>query len=96
MSLVVNILYSGQGDAARLFAEEMLKSGTVDKIRAEDGCEAYDYYFPLEDRQSLLLIDRWRDSAALDRHHKSEMMDYIAELRKKYKLKLRVERFISE
>ena len=65
----------------------------VKAIRAEEGNEKYDYYFPLEDPESLLLIDRWKDEEAIEKHHKSEMMAQINELRKKYKLKMKVERF---
>ena len=49
--------------------------------------------FPMEDPETVLLIDRWRDSQALDLHHQSEMMNQIAALREKYKLRLRVERY---
>ncbi len=96
MSLLIHILYSGQNGAARQFAEEMRASGTVDKIRAEEGNLRYAYFFPTEDFKTVLLIDEWRDQAALDAHHKSEMMGTIASLREKYKLKMKVERFISE
>lgn len=73
----------------------MLSSGIVSRVRAEDGNERYEYFFPIEDQQTVLLIDRWRDQASLDFHHKSEMMKQIALLRNKYKLKMRVEKFIS-
>ena len=43
----------------------------------------------------MLLIDRWRDQAALDAHHKTPMMAQIAVLRKKYNLKMRVERYVD-
>ncbi|EOH89673.1 antibiotic biosynthesis monooxygenase [Enterococcus villorum] len=93
MSITVNILYSGEGDSARNFAKEMLESGLVEKIRAQEGNERYDYFFPLEDTTSVLLIDRWRNEEAIDIHHQSEMMEEIARLRKKYKLRLKVEKF---
>ncbi len=48
---------------------------------------------PLDDPETVLLIDRWRDQQALDAHHKSEMMEEIAALRKKYALRMRVERY---
>ncbi len=44
----------------------------------------------------MLLIDEWLNQSALDIHHKSEMMKIIADLRDKYKLKMKVERFCSE
>ena len=50
----------------------------------------------MEDAETVLLIDRWRDQEALDIHHKSEMMKEIAKLRDKYKLRLRVERYVEE
>ena len=93
MSITVNILYSGEGDSARNFAKEMLESGLVEKIRAQEGNERYDYFFPLEDTTSVLLIDRWRNEEAIDIHYQSEMMEEIARLRKKYKLRLKVEKF---
>lgn len=96
MSLVVNLYYTGQNGSARKFAEEMVSSGIVDAIRAEEGNEKYEYFFPMEDPETVLLIDRWRDQAALDFHHKTPMMKQIAELRDKYKLRLRVERFVTE
>ena len=96
MSLTVNIYYSGEKGSARRFAEEMVSRGIVDAIRAEEGNERYEYFFPMEDPETVLLIDRWRDRQALDIHHKTEMMTQIAELRKKYRLRMRVERYIDE
>lgn len=71
----------------------MTESGLVNKIRAEEENERYEYFFPLDDPETVLLIDRWRDQQALDDHHKSEMMEEIAALRKKYALRMRVERY---
>ena len=96
MSLVVNLYYTGKDGNARKFAEEMVKSGLVEKIRVEEGNERYDYFFPMEDPETVLLIDKWRDQAALDFHHKTPMMAEIAALREKYRLRLRVERYVSE
>ena len=96
MSLTVNLYYTGFDGNARRFAEEMVSSGIVAAVRAEEGNERYAYFFPMEDPQTVLLIDQWRDQAALDAHHKSPMMAQIAQLREKYHLRLRVERYISE
>lgn len=96
MSITVNIYYTGKDDNAKKFAEEMVSSGLVDAVRAEEGNERYAYFFPMDDPQTVLLIDRWRDQAALDVHHKTEMMQKIAALREKYHLKMRVERFVEE
>jgi len=96
MSIVVNLYYTGTNGSARKFAEEMVASGIVDAVRAEEGNERYEYFFPMDDPETVLLIDRWRDQAALDFHHKSPMMKQIAQLRDNYHLRLRVERFTPE
>ena len=93
MSFTVNIYYTGKNGSAKEFAREMTESGLVNKIRAEEGNERYEYFFPLDDPESVLLIDRWRDQQVLDAHHKSEMMEEIAALRKKYAMRMRVERY---
>lgn len=95
MSITVNLYYTGVNGSARRFAEEMMASGIVAAVRAEEGNERYEYFFPMEDEETVLLIDRWRDQAALDFHHKSPMMAQIAALREKYKLRLRVERYVD-
>ena len=95
MSITVNLYYTGINGSARRFAQEMTESGVVAAIRAEEGNERYEYFFPMEDPETVLLIDRWRDQAALDFHHKSPMMAQIASLRKKYRLRLRVEKYVD-
>ena len=93
MSLTINLYYTGKNGSARAFAEEMTASGIVERVRAEAGNERYEYFFPMEDPETVLLIDRWKDQAALDAHHQSPMMKEIAALREKYHLRLRVERY---
>lgn len=44
----------------------------------------------------LLLIDSWESQEAIDLHHNSPMMKTILELREKYNLTMKVERYISD
>ena len=93
MSITVHLYYTGRDGSARRFAQEMVSSGIVDDVRAEEGNERYDYFFPMDDPETVLLIDRWKDQAAIDAHHKSPMMEQIAALREKHKLRLKIERY---
>ena len=95
MAITVNLRYTGTDGAARRFAEEMTTSGTVEAIRAEAGNLRYEYYQPLDDPETILLIDSWENQAAIDAHHASPMMETIASLREKYDLHMTVERFVS-
>lgn len=96
MSISLNLYYTGKNGSARRFAEEMEQSGTADLIRREEGCERYEYFQPLSDPETVLLIDVWKDQQSIDVHHGSEMMKTISELREKYGLQMRAERFISD
>ena len=93
--ITVNLYYTGSGGNARAFAEEMESSGIADKIRQEDGNLRYQYFQPLNQPETVLLIDSWRDQKAIDAHHASPMMAQLAALREKYDLHMTVERFIS-
>jgi quinol monooxygenase YgiN len=73
----------------------MQKSGTVDKIRAEEGNLRYEYFQALDDNETILLIDSWESQEAIDKHHASLMMKTIAQLREKYDLHMTVERYIG-
>ena len=96
MSITMNLYYTGTNGSARKFAEEMISSGTVDAIRAEAGSLRYEYFFPMNDPETVLLIDSWANQEAIDAHHASPMMQTIAALRSKYDLHMRAERYVSD
>ena len=96
MSLTVNIYYTGENGNARKFAEEMEQSGTAAAIRAEKGNLKYEYFYPVNDKETVLLIDSWENQEAIDAHHATPMMNKITELRNKYDLHMRVERYVPD
>ena len=60
MNLIINIYYTGENGSARKFINEMISSGIVDKIRKEEGNLRYEYFFPVDDNETVLLIDKWK------------------------------------
>ena len=96
MSFTINIYYKGENDSAKKFADEMISSGIVDEIRSKKGNLRYEYFEPLEDKETILLIDSWENQESLDRHHESETMSKIMELRIKYDLHMKVEKYTPE
>ena len=96
MAITVNLYYKGTNGNAKKFMEEMEKSGTAAAIRAEKGNLRYDYFFPANDPETVLLIDSWENQEAIDTHHASPMMTTLAELREKYDLHMTVERYVCD
>ena len=96
MAITLHIYYTGAPGNARQFAREMTESGTVAAIRRESGNLQYAYFFPMEDENTVLLVDAWENQAAIDRHHATPMMAKIMAFREKYDLHMKVERFLSD
>lgn len=96
MAITVNIYYSGVNGNARKFAKEMVSSGVVGDIRREEGNLRYEYFFPMDDQETVLLIDSWKDQHSIDVHHALPMMGKITALREKYDLHMKVERYVSD
>ena len=96
MSISVNLYYHGKNGAARRFAAEMERSGVAAAVRAEDGNLNYRYFLPLDDPETVLLIDEWRDQAAVDAHHASPVMAQIAQLREQFDLHMTARRYTAD
>lgn len=96
MAITVNLYYTGENGNALKFAKEMLASGIAADIRAEKGNLRYEYFQPVEDPETILLIDSWEDQESIDLHHASPMMGKLAALREKYDLHMKVERYVSD
>jgi quinol monooxygenase YgiN len=96
MAFTINIYYTGSNGSAKKFAEEMISSGIVSEIRSKKGNLRYEYFSPLDDDETILLIDCWENQEALDEHHNSDTMAKIMELRNKYDLHMKVERYSFE
>ena len=68
------------------FIQRMKDTGILEAIRAEDGCEKYDYYLSEKDENVILLIEQWASKAHQQVHmtqpHMAKMKefkgDYIA------------------
>ncbi len=95
MAITVSLYYTGKAGNAIKFVEEMENSGTADAIRKEDGNLRYEYFQPMNDPDTVLLIDRWENQDAIDAHHASPMMQTISSLREKYDLHMKAERYVS-
>lgn len=93
--LTVLIRYKGKEENVKRFVKEMVSLGIVDQIRNEEGNIRYEYFFPLEDPNSVLLVDSWINQEALDKHHQLPLMKEIVKLREKYDLHMEVEKYQS-
>lgn len=93
MNVVINVHYRGCGGSVRRFVEDMVSEGVLEAVRAEDGCIGYEYFVSFDDPDSMVLIEHWRDEAALEAHARSENMKRIGSLKDRHGLSATVEKF---
>ena len=91
--IVLHVTYTGTEGRAAAFASAMCAGALRDAVRAEDGCLRYDYYLPVGgDGNTALLIECWRDQAALDRHSSGAAMAQLKALKASYDLTTEIQR----
>ncbi|MBQ5998893.1 MAG: antibiotic biosynthesis monooxygenase [Treponema sp.] len=69
------------------------KEGINSASRAESGNFKYDYYFPAEENDELLLIEKWKDSNAVTEYAKQPHYKRLCELKNCYVQETIIERF---
>ncbi|MCR5825303.1 MAG: antibiotic biosynthesis monooxygenase [Oscillospiraceae bacterium] len=92
MAIIIHCHYKGAEGAVRGFFDEMQR-GLQQEVYAEDGCMQYDYYLSAKDGCAGVLLERWRDDAALSAHQTGEPMQKLRRVKEKYGIDTRVERY---
>ena len=91
--IVLNVTYRCRPDMREVFLERIIAEGIDGASRAEDGNIKYDYYIPFGGSDELLLIEKWRDEAALAAHAAAEHFSRLKELKPIYVQDTVIERF---
>ncbi len=73
--------YEGKREA---FVERLKADGILAAIRAEDGCEMYDFYFSEEDENKILLVEAWASRRHQEVHMTTEHMARFRVLKDNY------------
>ena len=79
--LFLNVTYTMKPGMREVFLKEV--QGILDTVRREDGCLAYAYYLPVEEDDTLLLVERWRDQAAQQVHLAAPHMAALGKLKER-------------
>ena len=66
----------------------------VNTVRAEDGCEGYDYYFSAEKPDTVLLVEKWASAKQQEVHLQTAHMAELMRIKEKYILNTAVEKAV--
>ena len=76
------------------FLEMIMAEGIDVACRSEEGNIKYDYYIPTDDSDDLLLVEKWRDAEALDKHSKQPHFARVVEIKKDFVNDTIIEKFV--
>lgn len=71
-------------EAAKNFVEELENSGAAAKVRAEEGCIKYDYYFSAHKPEEVLLVEEWESAEHQKVHMTQPHMADVMAIKDKY------------
>lgn len=66
------------------FIKKVRETGVLDAIRAENGCNKYDYYFSEKNPNELLLIEQWETKQHQQIHIEQPHMDTLRSFKNDY------------
>ena len=91
--IILHVYYTCKPGMAQPFVKALKDSGAQAKVQAEDGCLQYDYHISCEAPDTVVLLEQWRDAAALEQHQKQPHMETIRALKADYVTDMKLERF---
>lgn len=91
--IVLNVTYKCRQDMRDEFLEAIMTEGIDAASRAEGGNIKYDYYFPADGSDELLLVEKWKDADALKAHAEKPHFKRLGEIKREYVTDTVIERF---
>lgn len=92
--LIIHVYYNCKPGMAPAFVQALKESGLQATVQAEEGCMQYDYHLSCEAADTVLLLEKWIDTAALDKHLAQPHMADIGKLKEQFVDSTRVEKYL--
>lgn len=84
--LTVIVTYKTYPGKAADFFKAVIENGIAEGVRREPGNNGYSFYMPLEEEDTLVLIEKWDNASAADAHAFTENVKKMAAIKPNYVL----------
>ena len=84
--IMLLVRYKTKQNTREIFLDEVITSGVLEKIKQEDGCISYNYYYDVAESEDVLLIEEWQSEEQQKKHLQTEHMEILKEIKEKYVL----------
>ena len=79
--IILNVTYKADAEMLDEFLEAVYAEGLDEASRNEEGNIKYDYYFPADSSDELLLVEKWRDEEAFEQHKNEAHFKRLGEIK---------------
>ena len=94
--LHLNVTYTVKDGKREEFYNQLCDKGIITRSRSEEGNLKYDYFFPVDNSNEILLLEIWTDELALQLHSETPHLLELQELKKEYILNVKIEKFVCK
>ena len=91
--LLLNVTYTTKPGKRTAFFNALTQLGVVAQSKQEPGNIRYDYYYPVESEDQLLLVEIWEDEEALAFHAQTEHYQQLQSIKGDYLINASIEKF---
>ena len=91
--ILLHVTYTCKPGTAETFVRTVKERGIQQQVRDEDGCLQYDYHISCEKPDTVVLLEQWRDKAALLAHTAGDPIKAVGAVKAEYVLHADILRF---
>lgn len=92
-TLLLNVVYTVKDGKREEFYNLLRDKGIIEKSRNEEGNIKYDYFFPVDNSNDILLLEIWTNIKAHQIHSETDHFKELQELKNEYILNVEIEKF---
>lgn len=94
--IILHVRYQLKGMTSEEFFNVVKEAQIGEKSRRDEGNIEYSYYRPADTENEILLVEIWKDEAALAAHQQSEHVKVWREKKSQYSLESKVVKYQAE
>ncbi|MCQ2560568.1 MAG: antibiotic biosynthesis monooxygenase [Clostridia bacterium] len=91
--LTIIVTYKTKPGMAKAYFEKVVSSGVAEGVRKEEGNKGYNFYMPMEEEDTIILIEKWDNKACADAHAGTDNVKKLASFKGDYVLETQAVRY---
>lgn len=92
-NILLNVTYTTKPGQRTEFLKALTQLGIVEQSKLELGNLRYDYFYPLDSEDQLLLVEIWENDEALAFHAQTEHYQQLQSIKSDYLINATIEKF---